>query len=365
MIADNPDIIDFDLFGDHEMSLMIEHNAVNIMNMSVSKFYKSCQEMYFGGGHGEQYMRGLLVNVFDPNTVPAFLVFNTPYYNKTQDNESMQKLSDVLPLCRLLIRSLEPFGEDDRTNKGKIYFDKTYPDRMKDVLWEMIQKYSKNRPSDDYIRKYPFAPDIEIKDYEVMNKPYMDSLEITEGTRIGRNTKVLYLSNNYDWSKVIIDKDINVKELIIETPYIPKNFFEVNLKPDWVKFKYMKINNFSVFKNLITDSISLYQCSVNKDFLNEMHKLFPGLKKLALGNVEVSDFKDLLKFKNLEELELMYTLSAKYDLESLLQGEFFRQPLNIKKLTISGDLLKNEKNKQYIDKLKKNGITVSVKGLIL
>lgn len=365
MIADNPDIIDFDLFGDHEMSLMIEHNAVNIMNMSVSKFYKSCQEMYFGGGHGEQYMRGLLVNVFDPNTVPAFLVFNTPYYNKTQDDDSMQKLSDVLPLCRLLIRSLEPFGENDDENKGKLYFDKTYPERMKDVLWEMIQKYSKNRHSSDYIRKYPFAPDIEIKDYDVMNKPYMDTLEIVDGTRIGRNTKVLYLSANYDWSKVIIDKDINVKELVIETPDIPKNFFNVNLKPEWVKFKYMKINDFSVFKNLITDSISLYQCSLNNDFLNQMHKLFPGLKKLALGNVEVSDFKDILKFKNLEELELMYTLSAKDDLESLLQGEFFRQPLNIKKLVISGDLLKNDKNKQYINKLKKNGIEVSIKGLTL
>jgi hypothetical protein len=362
MISDNPDIIDFDLFGDHEMSLLIEHNAVNIMNMSVSKFYKSCQEMYFGGGHGDQYMRGLLINVFDPNTIPAFLVFNTPYYNKTEINGNPEKLSDVLPLCRLLIRSIEPFGED---SKPKLYFDKTYPDRMQGVLHEMIEKYSKNKQNDDYVRRYPFAPDIEIKDYSVMNKPYMDSLEIVEGTRIGRNTKVLYLSSNYDWSKVIIDKHVDIKELIIETPDIPKNFFDIKIKPNWVKFKYMKINDFSVFKNLITDSISLYQCSIASTFLSDMHNLFPDLKKLSLGNVEVEDFKEILKFKKLEELELMYTLSAKDDLESLLQGRFFRQPLNIKKITISGDLLKNEKNKQYLKKLKKNGITVLVKGLVL
>jgi len=363
MIADNPDIIDFDLFGEHKMSLLIEHNAVNIMNMSVSKFYKSCQEMYFGGGHGDQYMRGLLVNVFDPNTVPAFLIFNTPYYNKTEEGGKIEKLSDVLPLCRLLIRSIEPFGE---VSKTKLYFDKTYPDRMADVIAEMIEKYSGNKPADrDYIRHYPFAPDIELKDYEVMNRPYMDHLTIAEGTRIGRNTKFLYLSNKYDWSKTIIDKNANIRELIIETPDIPKNFFDVKIKPEWVKFKYMKINDFSVFSNVITDSIALYQCKLNENFIDDLYKISPNLKKLSLGSIDIKELKSLLRFKNLEELELIYTISVKEDLESLLQGEFFRQPLNIKKLVISGDLLKNEKNKQYVNKLKKNGISVLIKGVVL
>lgn len=364
MITDNPDIIDFDLFGDHEMYVMVEHNAVSIMNMSVSKFYKSCQELYYGGGHGEQYMRGLLINVFDPNTVPAYLIFNTPYYNKTEEGEGeIEKLSDVLPLCRLLIRSIEPFGEESET---KLFFDKTYPDRMKNVLRDMIEKYSGNEPADaEYIRNYPFAPDIEPKDLEVLAKPYMDALTILDGTRIGRNTKVLYLSNNYDWSKAIIDKDTNIKELIIETPEIPNNFFSCKFKPDWVKFKYIKINDFSVFKNILTDSISLYHCKLNDNFLDDLYKISPNLKKLSLGNVEVKDFRRLDMFKSLEELELIYTVSAKADLESLLQGEFFRQPLNIKKLVLSGDMVQSEKNKEYIKKLKKNGVSVSLKGLVI
>lgn len=358
MIADNPDIIDFDLFGDHEMYMMIEHNAVNIMNMSVSKFYKSCQELYFGGGHGEQYMRGLLINVFDPNTIPAYLIFNTPYYNKTEEGGGVvEKLSDVLPLCRLLIRSIEPFGEDSNT---KLYFDKTYPDRMKNILVEMVEKYSGNEPADaEYIRKYPFAPDIEVKDLEKLNKPYMDSLDLADGTRIGKNTKVLYLSSQYDWSTAIIEKDINIKELIIETPEIPNNFFKVKFNPDWVKFKFIKINDFSVFNNIITDSISLYHCKLNENFLDDLYKVSPNLKRLSLGNVDVKDFSKLSMFKNLEELELVYTISANEFLESILTG------LNIKKLVVSGDMLKNGKNKEYISRLKRSGITVSLKGLVL
>lgn len=359
MIADNPDIIDFDLFGDHEMDLMVEHNAVNIMNMSVSKFYKSCQELYFGGGHGNQYMKSLLINVFDPNTIPAYLIFNTPYYGITEKGGVQEKLSDVLPLCRLLIRSIEPFNESE---PKKIYFDKTYPDRMRNVLIEMINKYSDNKESEgdrSYIRRYPFAPDIDPKDYDVMKKPYMDSLDFTEGTRIGRNTKYLYLSNNYNWENVIIDKDANIKELIIETPSIPSNFFQVKIKPDWVKFKYIKINDFSVFANIITDSVSLYQCKLNSNFLDDLYKVSPKLKKLSLGNVDVSDFSKLSMFTELEELELIYTLSSRSNLEKILEG------VTMKKLVISGDLIRNRKNKGYVDKLRKTGIDVSLKGLVL
>lgn len=356
MIADNPDIIDFDLFGEHEMYLMIEHNAVNIMNMSISKFYKSCQELYFGGGHGTQYMIGLLMNVFDPNTVPAFLVFNTPYYNITERGGKPEKLSDVLPLCRLLIRSIEPFNETSKTN---LYFDKTYPERMSDVLHEMIQKYSDNRRSDEYTRYYPLAPDIQIDDFDNLGDPYMDNLSIRKGTRIGKNTKKLYLSNNIDWSNVIIDKSADIQELIIETPNIPSNFFNIKMSPKWVKFKYIKILNFIVFKNLTTDRIGFYQCELPGNFLNELYEVSPGIKSLSLGSVDNFNADELKLFKNLEELEIIYSLSYKDDLEKLLEG------LNLKKLAISGDLLKDQKNKIYIESLRKSGVLVDIKGLVI
>lgn len=358
MITDNPDIVDFDLFGDHNMYLLIEHNAVNIMNMSVSKFYKSCQELYFGGGHGIQYMKGLLINVFDPNSIPAFIVFDTPYYNVTEEgSEKVEKLSDVLPLCRLVIRSIEPFGDSDKT---KLFFDSTYPDRMKEMTRKIIEKYSGNVSNDDgYIRKYPFAPDIEISDYDILNLPYMDNLEVVKGTRIGRNTKSLYLSAEYDWSNAIIDKDINIKEVIIETPNIPKNFFNIKLNPEWIKFKYITINDFSVFNNIITDSVSLYQCKLNSNFIEDLYKVSPNLKKLSLGSVSVKNFNDLSMFKSLEELELIYTISSKEDLEKLLSG------LDIKKLTLSGDVVRMDRNKNYIRELKRKGVTVLLKGLVL
>lgn len=361
MINDNPDIIDFDLFGDHEMFLLIEHNPSHIMNMSVSKFYKSCQELYFGGGHGDSYLRSLLINVFDPNSVPAFLVFNTPYYNITQKGGKVEKLSDVLPLCRSVIRSIEPFTENEDSKK-RIYFDKTYPERMNTTIASMIEKYSDNKGSGkDYVRKYYFSPDISAADFSVLNNaPYMDSLGVVPGIRIGgKNGQSLYLSANIDWSNIVIKDETVIKELIIETPEIPSNLTSLKLSPDWVKFKYLKIKDITIFKNVITDSVSFYQCKLNDEFLKELYTTFPDIKKLSLCSVDIKDITNLSLFEKMEELELTYTISNKKSLEKILAG------LNIKKLSISGDLLKNEKNKIFIESLRKKGINVKLTGLLI
>jgi hypothetical protein len=360
MVNDNPDVMDFDLFGNHDIYLMIEHNAVHIMNMSVSKFYKSCQELYFGGGHGTEYMINLLMNVFDPNTIPAFLVFDTPYYNVSQGGGEKEKLSDVLPLCRRLIRSIEGFDcEYDDKSEPVLFFDKCYPERMSDVAQDIIEKYSHNFRTEQGIRSYILAPDIDMSDADSMSDPYMDHLSITKKQRIGRNTKCIYLSRNIDWRNVIITPNTVVKEIIVETTKLPSNFFEHNIKSDWVKFKYLKIDDFTPFKNLLTDSIAFYQCNLNSDFISQLKEACPNIKKLSLGSVD-ANIKNLSILENIEELELIYSLSRRDKIEEYIGGLN-----NLKKLTLSGDLTKNPSNVEYISRLRKSEVIVELKGLVI
>jgi len=63
--------VEVDLYS-RDMFLSIKHNAKDILNMSISRFYSSCQHLYSGG-----YRTQVLGNVFDPNSVPAFIIFDT------------------------------------------------------------------------------------------------------------------------------------------------------------------------------------------------------------------------------------------------------------------------------------------------
>src|SRR5690606_26458676 len=80
-----------------DMFLYISHNPKDVLNISISKFYSSCQDLYGGG-----YRNHVLSNVFDPNSVPAFLIFDSPILNLDST-----KISDILPIARRMIRSIE------------------------------------------------------------------------------------------------------------------------------------------------------------------------------------------------------------------------------------------------------------------
>lgn len=361
MVEDNPKILDFDLFSQDKMYLLIQHDPKFILNMSVSKFYTSCQELYRGGGHGTSYMRQLLSNVFDPNSIPAFLIFDTPYYGENSSGD-IEKLSEVLPLTRLMIRNIEPFDSDE--DPSGIFFDKTYPDRMEDILTSMIEKYSGNfdtaneRGLDDYY----FYADVDIDDFkgDDLKYPYMDRLGFKKGVMIGKNTKRLYLSNNIDWSTAKIAKDNNVKEIIIETTDIPNNTFEVPFDIEWIKFKYISINKLDQFKKLLTKAVSFHQCSLSHGVLDDLYELSPDIKKLSFVSTEIKDTKDIEKFEGIEELEIVYSIDDEENLRDLIDFNKFK---NLKILTVSGDLYNNQDNKDFLNSLER--IEVLTKGLVL
>lgn len=333
---------EFDIFG-KDLYLSISHNPKDILNMSISKFYSSCQHLYNGC-----YNDRVLGNVFDPNSIPAFLVFDTPIF------WGEEKISDQLPLSRMVIRNMEQF---DDSNSPKLFSDRAYPDRMKDIFDEIVTKYSGNINNNDQSMTYLFTPDIEPDDNSIRD-PYMDRLSMTRGKFIGVNTKTLYLNRMGDWGSYKISKNAKIKELVIETTDLPDNLFTINLNLDWIKFKFLKINDITNFSKLKSNAIAFDKCSFNGSLLNELRTINPNLTKLSITACDIENL-DLSGFKELDELQLVYSLESDVILSDIISG------LNIKKLVVSGDLVSNKETKSYLNSLKSKGVKIEIVGPVI
>ena len=330
--------VEVDIYG-RDMYLSIQHKAKDILNMSISRFYSSCQNLYTGG-----YRDKVLGNVFDPNSIPAFLLFDSDIHNNRGEH-----ISDFLPVSRMMIRNIESFQESKET---QIFFDRAYPDRMKDLFAEMIQKYSGN--IENYTEgRYLFTPDLPSE--ESLSTPYMDRLGLEQGQYIGVNATKMYLSGSYDWSKVKISPKAKIKEVIIETNSLPSNFFQIPLTPEWIKFKFLKISSAEPFKNLKTESIAFDKCSMSNSVLLEFSKQIQGIKKLQINACTIKDM-NLSQLGNLDELHLIYTIDPQ-DLTKALEG------VTIKKLVLSGDVV--SENKEFIKSLKSRGIKIQIVGPVI
>jgi len=326
--------MDFDLFK-KDIFLLIRHNPKDILNISVSKFFTSCQHLYEGG-----YREQLLGNLFDPNTVPAFLMFDTPIY------WNGEKISEFVPLSRMFIRNIESFDSDEIVT----YFDRSYPDRMKSVFDSLIEKYTKNKKAPEgTVKKYLYTPDISPGDN--LKNPYHDRLSSTTRKMIGINTKKLHLTSNFDWSDTIISPKAKIEELTIETTDIPQNLFKLNLNLNWIKFKFLNLINLSDLK-LKSEGISFDKCKLSNfivtDFLQKVK-----IKKLQFISCDLGDV-DLKILKDLEELQLIFSVDK--PLEELISG------INIKKLVLSTDLLSSDVNKKFIKSLKSIGVKIETIG---
>jgi len=335
-------VADMEIFN-KDIYLSISHNPRDILNMSISKFYSSCQHLY-GGGYREQ----VLGNVFDPNSIPAFLIFETPIFI---DDE---KINDFLPLSRMIIRNIEGFNDSD---EKVLYFDRSYPDRMRDVFIDIVEKYTSNKITvkDPDQLKYLWTPDIDTSDK--LSMPYHDHINKTEKVPlIGKNAKSLYLNRNHDWTKVKISPQAKLKEVVIETTDLPQNLSDFKFNPDWVKFKFLKLNNLDPFKGMITDSIAFDKCKIEGDVINELNNR--ELKKLQFISCDIPGELDLSNIKGLEELHIIYSVESLDEVMSINLD-------NIKKLFLSGDLIKTKEDKLKISELKRSGKKVEIVGPVI
>jgi hypothetical protein len=330
--------VDYNPFS-KDMYLYIKHNPKDILNMSISKYYSSCQHLYTG-----MYRQKVIGNVFDPNTVPAFIVFNTPIVWKGE------KISDQLPLCRMMIRNLEEFDSD----KSKIYFDRCYPDRCKDVMDQIIERYTQMSSTGGRGDTYYFTPDLPEDAAGNIDTPYMDRLGIDTKRYIGVNTKSITLTPNIDWTKVKVSPKAKLKEIIIQSIALPDGLLDIPMSPDWIKFKFLSINDLSDFKNMKTNSIAFDKCKFSGSILDTFKD---NLEKLQLISCDISNL-NISELKNLKELHLIYTCDEDEFIDTV-------SPLSIKKLVISGDLLSKKENKLFINKLKSVGIKIEIVGPVI
>ena len=340
--------VDFEIFN-KDLYLSISHNPKDILNMSISKFYNSCQNLYDGG-----YREQLLGNVFDPNSVPAFMTFDTPVFYRDE------KAADQLPLSRTIVRNIELF---DGSSKG-IFFDRTYPDRCEKVFKELLVKYSgmQQTITDRDGATYLFTPDIDPSDTGVKS-PYMDRLAVDRRPMIGVNCKSLYLSKVGDWSNIKISPDAKIKELVIETTSIPSNLLDLKLNLDWIKFKYLYLKDLKPFSSLITDSIAFDKCKLKNEVLQARKD---DTIKLQLISCDI-DAIDLSGFSKLEELHLLMTLKDLEELKRTLTGT------KLKKLVISDEILgfsktdrkmkMSEDSAKFLEGLRRAGVSVEIKGI--
>jgi hypothetical protein len=335
--------VDFEIFN-KDLYLSITHNPKDILNMSISKFYASCQHLY-GGGYRSQ----LLGNVFDPNSIPAFLTFETPIFW----NDEI--ISDQLPLSRMMIRNIESFGTD--SDETKLFFDRAYPDRMKDIFGDIVTKYSENEQNVTDSSTYMFTPDIDTTDS--ISEPYMDRLRIRKYPYIGKNTKTLYLNRSQDWTNVKIAPDAKIKELVIETTDIPEDLSRIPLNPDWIKFKFLTIHSLNNFDKVKTDSIAFDKCKFSSKIFDDISTINPNIKKLQIVSCDLEGPINISIFENLEELHMIYTLDNIDELKDLSEN------LKVKKLVLSGDLIKDKECKKYINSLKQKGMRIEIVGPII
>lgn len=327
-------IVEIDVYS-KDLYLSINHNPKDILNMSISRFYSSCQHLYSGGWRDR-----LLSNVFDPNSIPAFLVFDSPITYKTE------MVSESLPLSRMIIRNIEGFTQ---TKETKLFFDKAYPDRMKKIFTDIIEKYSGNMNSDFEEKKYLFAPDVP-QEFSI-REPYMDNLELVRGSYIGKNISSLVLSPNFDWGKTLISPKAKIKEIIIQNINLPINLLEIPFKLDWVKFQYLKLNNLSSFSNFETKSFSFDKCSISSTLIDSLVEF--DVKKLSFISCELNSY-DFSQLGELDELQLIFTVDSD-ELNKILNTVKIKN-----KLVISSDI--SSENKELLNNLKKGGLKIEIIG---
>lgn len=332
--------VDIDIYG-RDMYLSINHNAKDILNISISRFYSSCQHLYTGSQRSK-----LIGNVFDPNTCPAFLLFDSPIYNS-----SGELISEQLPLTRMLIRNIETW---DSSNDPQIFFDRAYPDRMKDLFGDIVEKYSNNIENYKSGQNYIFSPDLPLESADSLAVPYMDILRVEKGTYIGVNTKTLSLSSNIDWTKAVISPKAVISYLTIETTYLPENLFTLKISPEWIRFKFLKLFSLENFKNMKSNSFAFEKCSFGNKILSELVENNQGLEKVQFTACDIKDI-DLTILKGIKELHLIYTLESEECINDILQ-------LGLTKLVISGDILSSQDTKKIITDLKKSGTKVEIVG---
>lgn len=332
---------DINIFKD-DIYLRIDGSPKSWLNISVSKFFSSCQNL-FDGMYGEQ----LLINLFDRNSVPVYLLF------KKDLLYGGEVVSDFTPIGRRILRVVEDSNDDRQV----LILDNSYPERLSEVILDLVNDLSGNKIEndidfDDF--SYSAELDLDADDIDQLNPPYMDNFgdSLILKQYFGKNLKSLIMSKNrYDWDLIedlrgktlynlVIDyddpgqyrriQDINFLNIIIKG--IETEDIDMDTECETLRFYNSKIVGLSGIK-IKTDTVYVKSCKIENvdEFINFLNKFRVIGLTFTLGSGEkLSDY-----IGDCEKLEV---------------------------LEISSDLMKDSDNRSYVESLKNSGISVSIIG---
>lgn len=321
-----------------KLYLYITDKPADILRMSVSNFYSSCQNMY-SGVQNEQ----LLANVFDENSKIAYLIFDTPYV----DNQGNKH--PFTPIARTIIRVDE---------NNHILFDKSYPSQLEKDFYNILKKYAdlRNQGSEFSVYKYKHIG---------LPKPYMDRYKMkTDYSSTEQNLenepRALALADflNIDVNNLIQEADVVFVYYRMRYAVYTKNeaneYAKDYLIDNWVEYYGTVLKVYDLIMAGVLDKARTYDVlDISNSYL--YHEGLTLQQYLINNNLEyVSDFNEFLKDENFDNWFRDGVTFNIYNLINYLNrtrggiGE-------VRQYAIQGDInLKSEINKNgyYIYKLK-------------
>ena len=345
-------ILDFDVFSEDPIYLLVTSKPTDILNMSVSQFFTSCQNLWGGGG----YMSQLLINVFDKNMVPSFLIFDTPY----KDNKG-KILNKFTPLCRSALREL-----DDHSGNPHVYVDLAYPNSMHSLIFNMLNKYTPMKVTRERTSRYKVLADIDPEEGDSLHGPYMDTLSQDREYYFGKNTRSVDIRQiGIYGGKANIGTNNRIETIVVPSGSITMSSdlkLEIDkLRPKLPRLKWIEIQNSSIdridIKSAIYENrLCLLRCSID-DIFEILHKVegidqLKALKLYSCHGADTTILPDISFLKNLEELELSWTYSI---IDSVVNLH------NLKEITISKNMIKS--NQETINRLTEKGVKISYEGI--
>jgi hypothetical protein len=200
-----------------------------------------------------------------------------------------------------------------------------------------IKRYLDSTDDDARSAVYVFAPDISSDDS--LDSPYHDTLHNIQHKRtIGMNCRFLNISPSSDWSDVVVRENNRIETMIISTPKVPVNLFDLKYNLEKLSIVNIDISDMPELSKFGTGDIELRECRTN---MVDLRKGLEGTKldKLSLINCDIAG----ISFEGMQLQDLV----LKSDIEGRKLSDVIADA-RIKNLVVSDHLLMDPENAEFL-----------------
>jgi len=284
-----------------KLYLYITDKPADILRMSVSNFYSSCQNLYSGS-----YNEKLLSNVFDENSKIAYLIFDSPYV----DNQGNKH--PFTPISRTIIR----IGRDN-----KVLFDKNYPSEMEDDFHNILEKYTqlKNQGTANSIYDYKNVG---------LPAPYMDKFKIkSKGgeSDLENNPRAVALADefNFDIAELEQESDntfnYDGERYVVYTEEEADEYTRDYMRDSWTEY----VGDSQNFYNLVTSGVLIKDrvyitLGIDDDYLDEQGMNFEEFLE-NMGIESLYDFNENIRKNGYSNYWNWYREGVTFNLDAVIR----------------------------------------------